>query len=347
MDLNNLSARISSAHTQQLLGEDRAHATESRLEIRGSQIEGRVLAALQGEQQSALLDTVEDLSLALGARFKDLKNKTDKTSIDPRNDALEQLAEGADLSMHNVAVGDVDALMSLLSQDKIPLDQALLLMASWLGKEGIDAKKRKKLEDKMAELMDANPEWALEIFANIELGAISQEAMAPLLQVMQRYHQQEEREDTQGMWEWFEQIQHWPQRRERIKVLLRTLALELVICTDEAQKNLLIATLLDLKKLLLFLGIEDQSRRLAQAHGLSTEMVMEEILKTVEQTWINVEWIGQRLRKLDLAEEVIPYLGRFMDVLKFLPSLCFLDEEQRTQILEAFASLYDHLSDEE
>lgn len=348
MDLNNLSARVSAAQTQQLLNEDRTHMAESRQEMRGSQIEGRVLAALQGEQQSALQDTVEDLSLALGSRFKDLKNKADKTTTDPRNDALEQLAEGADLSMHNIAPGDVDTLMSLLSQDQIPLDQALLLMASWLGREGIDAKKRKTLSDKMTELMDANPQWALEMFASIELGAISQEAMGPLLQVMQRYQQQEEREDTQGMWEWFEQIQHWPQRKERIRVLLRTLALELAVCTDEAQKDRLIATLLDLKKLLLFLGIEDHSRRLAQAHGLNPELVMEEILKTVEQTWINVDWITQRLRALNIYdEEVIPYLGRFKDVLKFLPGLCFLDEEQRMEILEAFTMLYDHLSEDE
>jgi type III secretion system TyeA family effector delivery regulator len=348
MNLNDISARINAAQTQRLLAEDNNHLLDARQEIRGAISENIALAALQSGQVDALQDTIEDLSLLLGSRLKDIKNKNDKSVADPRHVLLEQLAEESDLSLLNIKLGDVDTLMTLLDSEEVPFDQGLLLLASWSGNEALDGQKREKIKGRLTTLMDANPEWALEMFASMELGDISPQTLTPLLQVMKRHQDKQDKEDAENLWEWFEEISDWPERDKRVRVLIRTLALELSSCVDETRQERLVATIKDLKKLLLFLGIEERSSFVAKSVQLSTHRVMKELLHTIEQTWITDSWVTHRLASLSLAEnQHIHYLARFIEILKYLPEHCFLDDAQRNQILEAFTALYDRLSDDE
>jgi type III secretion system TyeA family effector delivery regulator len=348
VDLNNISARINAAQTQKLLAEDQSHLLDTRQEIRGAISENIALAALQSGQLDALQDTMEDLSLLLGSRLKDIKNKNDKSVSDPRHALLEQLAEDRDLSLLNIELGDLDTLMTLLDSEEVPFDQGLLLLASWGENEALDGQKRKKIKDRLTALMDANPEWALEMFATLELGDVSPQTLSPLLQVMKRHQDKQDKEEAENLWEWFEEISDWPERDKRVRVLIRTLAVELSFCTDESHQKRLVATIKDLKKLLLFLGIEERSAFVAKSVELPARRVMKELLHTIEQTWITDSWVAHRLVSLSLTEDKhILYLGRFTEILKYLPDLCFLDDAQRSQILEAFTAVYDRLSDEE
>lgn len=348
MNFNDISAGVNAVKTQTCIAEDNIQLLGTRIEISGAISENIALAALRSGQVDAFQDTVEDISLLMGSRLKDLKRKNEKSIFDPRRVLLEQLALDSDIAQLDIKLGDLDTLMTLLESKEMPFDRGLLILASWSGNESLHEKKRVEIQDSLTVLMDTNTEWALELFASMELGDITPQTLSPLLQVMKRHQDKQDKGDAESLWDWFEEISDWPERDKRVRVLIRTLALELSSCTDETHRERLVATIKDLKKLLLFLGIEERSAFVAESVNLPAYYVMKELLFTIEQTWVSESLVTHRLASLPLAsDKYICYLGHFMEILKYLPEHCFLDDIQRSQIQDAFAAVYDHMSDEE
>ncbi|EDQ1112946.1 TyeA family type III secretion system gatekeeper subunit [Salmonella enterica subsp. diarizonae] len=102
---------------------------------------------------------------------------------------------------------------------------------------------------------------------------------------------------------------------------------------------------MDLKKLLVFLGMEDIARRLANVIGLSEDEALSEILLLIEQRWMYSEWLANRIQQLRIKDNKrVLYLIRMNEVVKFLPDICFLDLQQRNQLSEAIEEYINQLS---
>ncbi|VEA78685.1 type III secretion system protein SsaL [Salmonella enterica subsp. arizonae] len=102
---------------------------------------------------------------------------------------------------------------------------------------------------------------------------------------------------------------------------------------------------MDLKKLLVFLGMEDTARRLANVIGLSEDEALSEILLLIEQRWMYSEWLANRIQQLRIKDNKrVLYLIRMNEVVKFLPDICFLDLQQRNQLSEAIEEYINQLS---
>ncbi|ECC9427720.1 TyeA family type III secretion system gatekeeper subunit [Salmonella enterica subsp. diarizonae] len=147
------------------------------------------------------------------------------------------------------------------------------------------------------------------------------------------------------MWQWFNEIKKWSDRASRIRILIHTFAYELSAGGDGTVSPRLITTLMDLKKLLVFLGMEDIARRLANVIGLSEDEALSEILLLIEQRWMYSEWLANRIQQLRIKDNKrVLYLIRMNEVVKFLPDICFLDLQQRNQLSEAIEEYINQLS---
>jgi len=346
--LNNITSARNILQTQQQSRAEEQILANKRSMNLGSAVEARVMEALELGQQSAIEDTLEDISLTMGSRLKELKSKAEKQT-DSRFMLLEQLAESTGIAAGDIPLGDVEALEAMRKEGHLSDSEAMMFLASWQANDKLGGKKRKQLAERLGNMLADNPDWALEMFGELELGSLTPETMQPLRQIMQRFKRPRgEGESENELWQWFEEIEAWPERQSRIRVLLRTLALELSQCTDQSQQDRLAETILDLKKLLIFLGVEERCLILATTYLIDSTLLMKGVLKTIEQIWINETWFVQQLNLLSLpAERQLPFLRQLIELIRYLPDPCFIDEEQHAQIIQAVTHLYDHLSEEE
>ncbi|HFS5793853.1 TPA: TyeA family type III secretion system gatekeeper subunit [Citrobacter werkmanii] len=313
-------------------------------------------AALSEMQDVALQDTLEDMSLMLGNRLKGRMSRSLGAAIDELTERDEQLAllaeqvagDKLDDVLKNIKSGGTDDVFALFRQGELNFSDTVLLLAAEASRLAPGSKRRKQLSAQLDELLAGQEEWALMMFAELELGLVSAEAMQSLQRVIRQYRQQgqEEKENSpEGVWQWFNTIKKWSDRARRIRVLIHTFAYELSTGQQDRVSPRLIATLLDLKKLLVFLGIEDTARRIAKTIGLTEDEVLSEILLLIEQRWMYSEWLANRIHQLDIKKnKQVLYLIRMNEVIKFLPEVCFLDIQQRNQLSDAIEEYVNQLS---
>ena len=342
MEVNN----IGNLQRQMLQNLSRTPTATQRQLVKNTFIAQQAESALLDGQDVAMQDTLEDLSLALGSRLKNIKGDAAKSEEEIRNNLLQEIAEQSDIEVPGLETGDTDTLMAMLNNGDLPTENAILILSAWRGTGKLKGK-HEDIDNLLQRLCESDPDWALKLFASMELGEVPASTLSTLQKVMERFQRPDE-DGAEKLWYWFEQVKEWPDRAKRLRVLLRTCALDLNCCLDESRKLQLSQVLFELKKLLLFLGIEDHAQRLANCSLVPQEQVLKMLITTIEQTWVAPEWVMQQLVSFDIPQSSqILYAGGLRDTMKLLPALCFLDEEQREQIIEAIAVCYDRLSDEE
>ncbi|EMD8241226.1 TyeA family type III secretion system gatekeeper subunit [Salmonella enterica] len=311
-------------------------------------------AALSEMQDVALQDTMEDMSLMLGNRLKGKMQRTLGSGDDERIERDEQLAllaeqvvgDKLEAVLNNVSASGTEDLLTLFRQGALNFSEAALLLAAEAGSLAPGSKRRKQISSRLDELLAEHQDWVLAMFAELELGSINSDAMQSMQRIIRKHHQQDqEGSNPEGVWQWFNEIKKWSDRASRIRILIHTFAYELSAGGDGTVSPRLITTLMDLKKSLVFLGMEDTARRLANVIGLSEDEALSEILLLIEQRWMYSEWLANRIQQLRIKDNKrVLYLIRMNEVVKFLPDICFLDLQQRNQLSEAIEEYINQLS---
>ncbi|WPM83957.1 TyeA family type III secretion system gatekeeper subunit [Apirhabdus apintestini] len=227
-----------------------------------------------------------------------------------------------------------------MRQGGVPEGAMALLLASLLGDPRLEQKRRRRLEDALSRLLE-DESLAIDVFAWLETGAMMNSAsLLPLRQLYQRTRNEDE-EQPQGIIEWFEEVREWPDRRLRLKLLIRALALDLRQDADH-QPARVVAAINELKRLLLFFSMEEHCASVAFSVDVPAEQMLAAVLMLIEQSWVYPDWVEARMREMGIAgDKVIIYLRRMLELLSLLPALCFQDEEQSVQLMEAFEQLQE------
>lgn len=350
MNKINYSQPVSLWHGQ--TREELERKVETRQQLQDTSSAGDIEAALSEMQDVALQDTIEDMSLMLGNRLKG-KMQRAGAGDDERIERDEQLAllaeqvvgDKLDSVLKNVKAGGSEDLLALFRQGQLNFSDAVLLLAAEAGGLAPGNKRRKRLSSQLDELLAGQEDWALMMFADLELGSVNSEAMQSMQRIVRQHKKQDQEDNPEGVWEWFNTIKEWSDRVRRIRVLIHTFAYELSAGQHAVVGPRLIATLLDLKKLLVFLGIQDTARGVANVIGCSEDDALSEILLLIEQRWMYPEWLANRINQLNIHENRrVLYLIRMNEIIKFLPEICFLDIQQRTQLSEAIEEYINQLS---
>jgi type III secretion system TyeA family effector delivery regulator len=313
---------------------------------------------LQSEQQqvnaASLMETMESMSLVMGARLRQNAGRS-KSASDSSSQLQEMLlrwvpkVEGEKLaslvtqfSMLGAGQGDPIAQMQ---QGGVPDGAMILLLASLLKDSRLEHKRRRRLEDAL-DLLLKDESILVDVFSWLELNESDRRNLLPLRQLYQRTRQDDD-QNPQGMAAWFSEVKEWPDRRARLRILIRAMAIDLKRDSDD-QPVRIVNAIGELKRLLLFFSLEDHCSSVAWSVGVPAEHMLAEILLLLEQSWIYPDWIATRMAMMNLPHDLqFVWLRRMLELLRFIPTPCFQDEEQCDQLIEAFTQLQDQLDIQE
>ncbi|MGG4608845.1 TyeA family type III secretion system gatekeeper subunit [Providencia sp. Me31A] len=304
----------------------------------------------EGQQEA-----MEAISLVMGNRARQFVRAKGSADKETSGRSLLKRLTGSTPKVKSVALVKLLTQFSMLGSEKgDPLAElvaeglsngaCLALLASLLNQPHLERNRRKRLEKSLLELLE--DEWAsIDMFTWLDLGDVDSNQLIPLKNIYHRIRQNDSQKE-QSLNDWFVQVQQWPERTQRLKVLIRALALDLR--KENANQIARIATAInELKRLLLFFSLEDLCAAVASTVGLTADDVLAEIFHLIEQPWIYPDWIESRMEFMQLDDnQQRVWIKQIQVLLKNIPDPCFQDDDQYHQIMEAFVQ-YKALKSEE
>lgn len=308
---------------------------------------------LQNISDDSMAETLESMSLVMSSRLRQWDKKGDaKTS---RSSMQNQIIgwvpkiEGGlivDLisQFPNLGMGQQDPLDTLV-QAGVETGAMVLLLASILNSPHMENSRRKKLERALERLLEKEG-ITIDMLGVLELENCTQDDLYQIKQLYQRSKRQEE--GGKDLLEFYNEICDWPEREKRIVVLIRALGLDLGIEGDRQQLGRILQSIKDLKRLLIFLGVEEHALFVAASLDMSGETILRESLYLLSQYWIYPEWLEERVGQIGIPPDQSGlYVRKMLELLRFVPEMCFNDEDHYAQLLDAFEKLQDKLADAE
>lgn len=254
--------------------------------------------------------------------------KLARSLLSARDPRMEQLLQ------QFVGLDDDEDLFGALDKSSLnPAAMALVLAA--MAEQHRPGRRRGRLEQRLGQLLGKGTDWELGLFGWLEFGAMTPELMAQLKGLYQRASVVE-----QGLAAFFAQLSGVADRRRKVKVLIRALGAELAGLDDDPPEGVRLAAVVrDLKRLLIFLGCEEQCQRIAGALGdppLPPDEVLGLLIRMIDQVWLYADWLASECQRMQLAaDRAFKLCRQLRRVIKLLPDPCFRDDEQRQQVLEA------------
>ncbi|QLK63772.1 TyeA family type III secretion system gatekeeper subunit (plasmid) [Enterobacteriaceae bacterium Kacie_13] len=309
--------------------------------------------AQQSVQNSALSEAMESMSLVMGGRLRQQDRKSDgKDRLSEMRDKLTALipkmtgpALAELLTQFSQLGSDARNPLEILQQAGVEAGAMVLILSGLLRDTRMDPQRRKRLENALEALL-ADESIPVDIFALLELGALDKQSLIPVRMLYERCRQQEDSQES--LLAWYQEVCDWPEREKRVKVLIQALALPLGQDGDHLQINRIAHTITELKRLLLFFNLAEHSNWVAHASQTDRESVLREVLALLSQIWIYPDWFTERLStyRLEIGQQ-IAWVRVMLELIRTLPTLCFRDDEQQLQVLEALEQFQDKLADAE
>ncbi|ATM97531.1 type III secretion system protein SsaL [Yersinia frederiksenii] len=287
-------------------------------------------------RQTALEETMEGIGFSLSSRMRDQQSIETEKRNQRRQQLLvkliAQLSGGTDhLLPSNIPLGlDISLLASKLRQGELSPGQQILLLAAMIAETKDNPLRRRSLSQLMAPLL-ADAGWEIELFGLLELGSQKSGELSAVKQLFTQSIYQ----DEFSIVEWFTRVSRWPQRQQRVRVLMRAMAFELSCQPPSQHGERLSATLYQLRRLLMFLGLEDHCNRMGKACGVAGDVILNEVLAVVGQHWLFSGWLQPRIEAIVGSDITMRrnFIRRFYELFNLMPIDCFDDQDQQGQIL--------------
>lgn len=315
------------------------------LELARSELGGPALAGAT----DALSETQENLGFALGGR-RPAARATPEARLPRMRTQLQQMvrnvpatAKTDEVRRHLSGLEEVSEIIEALERDGHDAGEAALLLATLLESDNLSPARREQLEKALGRIT-AQDDWALKLFGRLELGPTSPHSFVQLKQLYQRATSRRTR-----LVQWFEEFRQLPDRQRKLKALIRTLAFELS-AEGPATHSRLGAVISDLKRILLFLGMEDHCHRAARTldiDGVDGDALVQTLLEIIQQPWMQVDWVTD-LSRQQVADpnRRYAYVQQLLELGRLMVEDCFEDAEQRNTILDALREARERLADE-
>ncbi|RQR48088.1 TyeA family type III secretion system gatekeeper subunit [Burkholderia sp. Bp9126] len=305
-----------------------------------------------GTTGGSLAETLEDIGFAVGTRVREARRGVADGRVERQRtrSMLKQLVkqinaasneELAELRQRISAVDAFDDPSDAMRDAGLSAGEMVLLLASMLEEGRLSGKQFKCVEDSLATLLDSD-EWALQMFARLELGPGGRASMMELRRLYQYATTRQK-----SLIQWFDEFRRLRDRTRKLKTLIRALAFEL--SAQNLTSNLHLATVItDLKRILQFLSLEDHCERTSRnlnIEGVDRETLMLMLIECVEHSWISADWLADRTQTLVRNDSArYRYAKGMMELAKLLSADCFNDTDQRDAILDAFANYLEILT---
>ncbi|WP_027212190.1 TyeA family type III secretion system gatekeeper subunit [Burkholderia sp. WSM2232] len=308
---------------------------------------GLLAAELAELEQDQLTEGEEGAALNLGTRLRGALSPRRPDSSMARSVLARMKAALGDAQRAHLdgllaqfeALGDEEEPVRVL-RDAGLSDGTIALVIASLHARALDAR-RKRLNAALQALLAEGADWALELFSLLELGPHSAATSNELRQLYERAG-----ERLAGLARWFAEFRKTRERRAKIRILVRVLGLELSNGGARDSDPKLAATIIDLKRLLIFLGVEEQCQYVAQSletAGLDGERVLSSVLAMIDEALLYPDWLYEEATELGLrGEHAAHYCQRLLQLVKMLPMPCFNDLEHRSQVIDTLLLVAEH-----
>lgn len=262
---------------------------------------------------------------------------------------IKQLTETAaahldDLHQHTSTLDEASNVLGSMAEKGLDAGEIALLLSAALARKHLTYAHRKRLEAALCAVMD-DDEWALKLFNRLEFGAVGKNDFLALKHLYQRATSRHTR-----LVQWFEEFRQLHDRKRKLKTLIRTLAFELSV-EGAATDIQLGAVITDLKRIMMFMGMEDHCHRAARTLGiddLDGDGVLTALLEIVQQSWMQADWLAQQTsRRVPDTRLQYAYVQQMGELVKLMTDDCFEDDDQRKMISDAFAEYREQLSEAE
>jgi type III secretion system YopN/LcrE/InvE/MxiC family regulator len=345
-------AQGSQSHTQS--GAAQVFPAESAFDIAQNALSSNhdefaaAAASLNGVDSESYIETLEDIGFALGARARDGRatrdGKTDRSRAKAMLGRVAEIAseQGDQLLARIPAIEQSPAPYDEMRQAGFDAGEMALLLGVCLRRGALTETAGRRFDDALSTVMESE-EWVLLLFNRLEFGAAGRNGLAELRRLYRRASAQRPR-----LAQWFLELRSLPERKRRLRTLIRALAFELSAeCLATGPQ--LAGVIGDLKRILQFLSMEDHCERLARSSsisGLDGDAVMAMLIEAIQESWLHANWIADRANLITADEaRKFAFVMRLSEVVKLLPTECFLDEDQKDAVLAAFSACLDILTE--
>lgn len=291
------------------------------------------LLELEEAAGESLDSTLEEMSLVLSGRMRDDKRLASSEKQLRRQQELIALIQ----RLREQDGGLPTFLAASTEENSEALEglRRIFTIAQHLASTALDEKRKKALNAQLAQLIEENA-CETSLFGLMELGTVSKAVLAPIGRLFQRAMD----EQDVSLSEWFKRIVDWSDRQRRLRVVLRMAAFELSLSVSGAQQTRLATVLVRLRRLLLFLGLEQECKEQEKRYLLPADSLLTLLIDISQESWLFEDWLIARISALTSSTTVFKHIVRYLDVqFRMMPDACFGDEDQRESILAVLQKL--------
>ncbi|WP_242558102.1 MULTISPECIES: TyeA family type III secretion system gatekeeper subunit [Pandoraea] len=308
-------------------------------------------ATIAQNEEAAFAESQENLSFALGVRFRRTGERDVRDDRHRARALFEQQmhrfarVNGAQFERLRSQLRDLPFVpdpQQLIRQAQMSAGHAALIVAAWLADGGLDAGTRARLRRTLDELTTSEA-WSIEAFAALECGDGKTPPMGLMQQLKSLFRQSQGAQKT--LTQWFDECRRLPQRHARLRALMQALGLELGGQPMEGgvDTQRLSAVVDDLRRVVLFLTLESICEQSAHAvrnagvRAFETDTMISETLMLLDQPWVGADWLAQRAAYLGIVTVDARYAlaHALTQLIKSAHEGCFRDETQRETLDEA------------
>lgn len=214
-----------------------------------------------------------------------------------------------------------------------------------LGRAGLSQQRKAYLERALDECLQG-PDWALGLFGLLEFGSRVPHELGQLRELYGYAT-----EGAAGLVAWFRKLQKMKDRQRKLRVLVHAFGAELTDDMPDTERARLDAIMQDLKRIILFLGLEEFCSRAAArlgVDGLDGEAMMAVGLEILDDEWLFPEAVSERYHAYAMSlGESIAFVRTLANLFGRLADTCFRDAAHRAQIRETIDVCAQRLADQE
>ncbi|MGL5990142.1 MAG: TyeA family type III secretion system gatekeeper subunit [Plesiomonas sp.] len=351
-------------------------AAEIHATVPANNMQAEIEAELAILNTESMQETIEEMSLLFGSRWRD--EKRGKERLSERNQArvlhlFGSLSPSSSVSEHlktTLSEPDISKQLNAIIASNLPTAQQMAQLAGLWRQCNETNPNRRYISDRLQALLNKDG-WEVALFGILEFDKLPADGLG----AVRALFQQSLREGGMSIAAWFDQVRRWPERRKRIRVLLRALAYSLSVNDAQAERIRIANVIAQLRRLSLFLSLEADSQcvdlfphsQIKSKHqekkekekrkeeqeakeiqtaeeNTDTDQTLIRIIAIIEQPWIFCDWLIQTidLHKRPMAEK-IPYLNQLYQLFSRLPDACFNEPDQRNQIHESLLEAINSL----
>ncbi|AKM31255.1 SepL/TyeA/HrpJ family type III secretion system gatekeeper [Pandoraea faecigallinarum] len=306
-------------------------------------------ATIAQNEEAAFAESQENLSFALGVRFRRTGERDVRDDRQRARALFEQQmhrfarVNGAQFERLRGQLRDLPFVpdpLQLIRQAQLSAGHAALVVAAWLADSGLDVGTRHRLR-RVLDTLTASQTWSIEAFAALECGDGAAPGMALMQQLKSLFRQAQGPQRT--LTQWFDECRRFSQRRARLRALMQALGLELGAQQADADTQRLSAVIDDLRRVVLFLTLESACESSARAvreagcRAFDTDAMIAEVLTLLDQPWVGAQWLTQRASHLGMTTVDVRYAFArgLTHLVKSADEGCFRDDTQREALEEA------------